>query len=224
MFFTKKYKKLLKHNNDLVKENNLILRQILEKSFATNNTVAQTSSPAINNTDYLIQYKILHTENPDYGTSSIMLKEPIIKYITQFNAREILDYGCGKGVLSDELEKELSVKCFKYDPCIPEYSIIPENKKFDLVICTDVLEHIPSQDLNKVLCHMSFLGKKFFLNISCRLAGQILPNGQNAHCTVFPPRWWYKKLSSYFKHIQEIDCEDITAVSFIADNENTENE
>lgn len=219
MFFTKKYKKLIKNNNDLLKENNLLIRQLINRESSCIQNVQEVPvEEVVEDTDYLEQYKILHEKNKDFGTSSVFLKEPIVDYIKEIGAKEILDYGCGKGLLSDVLSEELSVNCCKYDPCIEQYSKAPDNKIFDLLINTDVLEHIPLDDLDNVLNHMSSLCRNAFINISCRRAISILPNGHNAHCTVFPPRWWQKKLQEHFKKVQEVDSEDITACSFIIEN------
>ncbi len=163
--------------------------------------------------EYIEQYKILHEKDADFGTSSPSLYKEVRKIIKKVKPHTILDYGCGKGLLSDKIEKELKIKCYKYDIAIPEYSKLPEDK-IDMIICTDVLEHIPLEYLPEVLEKISSISQNAFFNISCRKAGQILPNGENAHCTIYPPRWWQHTLSQYFGKVDELLCKDLTAASF----------
>ena len=63
----------------------------------------------------------------------------------------------------------------------------------DVVINTDVMEHIPAEDINEVLGHIKSLSNNVFFNISTRPANQKLPNGENAHCTVWSDEKWLRK-------------------------------
>ena len=67
----------------------------------------------------------------------------------------------------------------------------PTNKSFDITISIDVLEHIPVQDLHWVLNEIFvFSSKAVFINVACYAASALLPNGKNAHVSVFNPDWW----------------------------------
>ena len=58
------------------------------------------------------------------------------------------------------------------------------------MILTDVLEHCYQEDVKWVLTENFSLARKFvFANIACYRARQILPNGDNAHCTIRPATW-----------------------------------
>ena len=65
----------------------------------------------------------------------------------------ILDYGCGKGLQYEwewdnlTLEKYWGMEVTKFDPAWPPFAKEPEGK-FDLVLCTHVLEIIPLSDLD----------------------------------------------------------------------------
>ena len=167
--------------------------------------------------DTITQYKYLHKNNKIYGSSSLQYFDNVKTLANELNCQSIIDFGCGKGVLSNEIEKKLKIKCTKYDPAIEQYDTIP-NEKFDLLICTDVLEHVPLENLDNVLSSIKTLSNNCFFAISCRLAGQILPNGENAHCTVYPKEWWKQFLYKYFSQVDEIEFWDKSAVVYIAKN------
>ena len=38
-----------------------------------------------------------------------------------------------------------------YDPAYPKYNKLSKKKKYDIVVCTDVMEHIAEQDIDYVL-------------------------------------------------------------------------
>src|SRR3954447_21617428 len=119
-------------------------------------------------------------------------------------ARSILDYGSGKGMQyrpqkivtqGREVAESIAeywdvdeVRC--YDPGFAPYSELPSGT-FDGVVCTDVLEHLPEEDLDWVLEEIFGFAKRFvFLNVACFPARKSLPNGANAHVTVRDPQWW----------------------------------
>jgi hypothetical protein len=124
--------------------------------------------------------------------------------ILRTGARTILDYGSGKGaqyrkapiaqagVVRWHSIQEYwgvdSIRC--YDPAYEPFSALPEGR-FDGVICTDMLEHCPEQDLEWIIDgFFSFANKFVFANVACYPARKTLPNGENAHCTIQPSGFW----------------------------------
>ena len=84
-----------------------------------------------------------------------------------------------------------------YDPAIPEYETLPEGQ-FDGVISFDVLEHIPKEQIPETFQIIFSKAKKFvFLGIATAPAKAVLPNGENAHCTVEPIGWWETMVERY---------------------------
>ncbi|MCA9100776.1 MAG: class I SAM-dependent methyltransferase, partial [Planctomycetales bacterium] len=68
--------------------------------------------------------------------------------------------------------------------------------RFDGVICTDVLEHCPEDDVPWILGEIfAFARKLVFCNVACYPAQKRLPNGENAHCTVKSRTWWRELVS-----------------------------
>lgn len=126
-----------------------------------------------------------HLDRPDYGTSSHKHVEPILGIAKMLGTRDILDYGCGKGML----QKGIPFPIQNYDPCMPEYARRPAQA--DLVVCTDVLEHIEPECLKEVMDDITLLTRKvLFVNVACRPAKKVLPDGRNAHLLQETPNWW----------------------------------
>lgn len=122
----------------------------------------------------------------------------INKIINDHEVKTALDYGCGKAQFHP---LEWSSFFTKYDPAYPLYEKKPTGK-YDLVICTDVMEHIPEDSVDYIVNDLFSYAKKYlYVNISTRLADQILPNGDNAHATVKPEKWWnevFNKISESY--------------------------
>lgn len=170
---------------------------------------------AITDPNYIEQYSQIHSEK-EWGNSSVIFKYPVILALVERRPKTVLDYGCGQSPLHQEIAINKDIKILRYDPSIPEIST-PPAERVDLIINTDVLEHIPEQDLDDVLTHMKSLSEHVFFNISTRLAGEILPSGENAHCTVYPATWWQEKLSKHFPDstiVRVDEGEDCTIVTW----------
>jgi hypothetical protein len=138
------------------------------------------------------------------GSSLAPQAERIRRLIEITGAANVLDYGSGKGRQYSARGVELAsgtrvesvqdywdvdyVHC--YDPCYPPFSKRPEGK-FDGVVCTDVLEHCPEEDIGWILDEIFGYARHFvFANVACMPAKKRLPNGENAHVTVRPVPWW----------------------------------
>lgn len=154
---------------------------------------------------YITEYEKLHKQNNNYGTRSMIYFKAICLAIEYLSPRSILDFGCGKGALIDRIAEEFPhIQCYGYDPAVEEKKALLVNN-VDLVICTDVLEHIPEFELDEALLKISKLSKNAFFVIDHALAGATLPNGENAHCTVKPPIWYYNLLSKFYESPYPLD-------------------
>jgi hypothetical protein len=135
----------------------------------------------------------------------------IKRLIKLTGTKTILDYGSGKGQqywplrISDEEERIEypdirsfwgvdDIRC--YDPAYSPFTQLPTGK-FDGVICTDVLEHCPEEDIPWILEELfSFATKFVYANVACFPARKRLPSGGNAHCTIKPVKWWEEQLAT----------------------------
>lgn len=173
-------------------------------------------SPRYN--ELIAQYRQMHIEGerflgipPDQtfpGKSLIPQADRIKRLIEATRSEAILDYGSGKGMQYGispfvvagvgqwpsivEYWDISEVTC--YDPCFEAFNHLPEGR-FDGVICTDVLEHCPEEDIEWVIDEIfSYADKFVFANVACYPAAKRLPSGENAHCTIRPVEWWARLL------------------------------
>ena len=145
------------------------------------------------------QYKQMHKDENLYaGSSTTLHKESIGQFISVTQSKTILDYGCGKAVQysKENIHNDYfhGIMPALYDPAVEQYSVLPDGK-FDMVICTDVLEHIEEQDLEPVIAEIYSKADKFvYLGICNSPADSFLPDGRNAHVTQKPLDWWVEQI------------------------------
>jgi hypothetical protein len=160
------------------------------------------------------QYRQMHVEGERFlnirpeetfpGFSLPAQADRIKRLIDATGAQNILDYGSGKGrqydlrsVQSADGRRHESIQEFWdvdyvqcYDPCYEPFNKLPEGR-FDGVICTDVLEHCPEEDIAWIVDELFGYAERFvFANVACYPAKKRLPTGENAHCTIKPLGWW----------------------------------
>jgi SAM-dependent methyltransferase len=159
-------------------------------------------------------YGRLHAANRRYGRGGTQYAREIIDFAGRHvggddgTPSRVLDFGCGKGDLLDLL-RGAGMVAAGYDPALAGFARWPAGATFDLVVCTDVLEHLEegtearrhggaegSGALERACYLMRSTGAAaFFVAIHCAPAATILPDGSNAHCTVRPAAWWLNYLT-----------------------------
>lgn len=149
---------------------------------------------------YLSQQRALH-EQGEYGRKGDRWADKVAELYKKYACSSVLDYGAGARKLRKALPK-LNMAC--YDPCVPKIAALPEPA--NLVVCTDVLEHIEPDCIDAVLDHIRSLTQVvFFAVIGMEPAMKKLPDGRNAHILLRPRDWW---LDMFGKHKFAID--DVT--------------
>jgi hypothetical protein len=132
--------------------------------------------------------RVMHQDPRGYGEHGDHWAPTVIDLARRFGAFSILDYGAGQGSLGKAL-RMAGLHCRDYDPAVPGWDQPPGFA--DLVVSTDVLEHIEPDRLDAVLAHIRGLARKaVFLVISTRPAQKRLPNGNNAHLIIEGKQWW----------------------------------
>ena len=156
---------------------------------------------------YLTQNRMIHEGKGHWGGSGWKHAEVIQEFGKRIRARSILDYGCGECSLRKMFGKiGYHVTLYEYDPAVFTRARLPKYP-VDLVVCTDVLEHIEPDKLATVLKHIRSLATKgIYLSIATRPANKILPDGRNAHLIIEDTPWWRKQVETIgFKVEREED-------------------
>jgi SAM-dependent methyltransferase len=180
------------------------------------------------NTRERIKYNIAYSSDKIYDPS---VGEGAWKdIIEQVPFNRGLDVGCGPGYgikvardagkevfgidISDVVYdkwKELGIE--KYCEVAPANKIPAQDKTFDLVLCTEVMEHIPEElvdeslrEIRRVACGMIYftIANRYVPKSHQWIDGQFQP-----HLTVKPHRWWKTKLIEHgfdVKRVRSLEC------------------
>ena len=143
--------------------------------------------------EYLEAQRTLHAAPRGYGGKGARWAETAREIATRYGAQSVLDYGCGQGTLAASLRSHFVTR--EYDPAIAGKDGPPSFA--DLVVCTDVLEHVEPDKLPAVLTHLRQLARRAaLLVVSIRPANKILPDGRNAHLIIRPRAWWQAQVEA----------------------------
>ncbi len=167
--------------------------------------------------EYCQQLIEKHSSDPTWGNTGVRYFMKVLQLCEEYNIKSILDFGCGKGSLGDKFREEQKPQTFEGENgnetvesglkhiTFQEWDPAAEGKQepykpADLVVCTDVLEHVEREHLDTVLRELRLNTERVaYFVISCRPAFHKLPNGDNAHLIVEPPEWWRTKLQRHFQ-------------------------
>lgn len=142
--------------------------------------------------DYLAMQRQLH-EREDYGVSGAKRADTVVRLADSLKTTKVLDYGCGKGLLA----KDLPFPIWEYDPAIPGKD--DTARPADIVICSDVLEHIEPEFLQATLADLARCTVKVgYFVIHTGPARKTLPDGRNAHLIQKGEKFWRAQLGRYF--------------------------
>lgn len=145
---------------------------------------------------YLELQRELHARPEGYGDKGDKWAPAVAALVSRFDAKSVLDYGCGAGALTRALAPlvDSDVRLSEYDPAIPGKDDRPDF--CDLVVCSDVLEHVEPECLPFVLGHLRLLARHaVFAVVSTRPAERIMRDGRNAHLIIEPDEWWMNRFT-----------------------------
>ena len=122
---------------------------------------------------------------------------------------KVIDFGCGTGRGSKRIHEltqcniqmvDFSDNCLdkniKFKLTVADLTH-PIDLKADVGYCTDVMEHIPTDDVDAVIKNIMQCVDRAFFQISLLPdhMGQLI--GQHLHVSVFPYEWWASKFCDY---------------------------
>ena len=164
------------------------------------------------------EYKALqekfHDDTPHYGTSGAEHASRVFlgaAQILKSNGRcRVLDYGCGKETLRKAIEESFphvpGISISGYDP--GRRGLDAEPEKAEMVVCTDVMEHIEPDCVDAVVRHIHDLTECVaIIDVALQPAQKVLPDGRNAHICLRPVDWWLSYLRKYFVLIEQASNE-----------------
>lgn len=176
-----------------------------------------TAKETLISAEYERQNRLLHADPKGFGGDGKKHAERVFEFATQLQARSIVDYGCGEGTLKPALKKlGFDGHISEYDPAMPGKGL-EKLKPGELVVCTDVLEHIEPDKLDAVLAHsFAVAGSAGFFTIATRPANKVLPDGRNAHLIQQTPDWWLAKMRgagwqvvNEFRKMKDGNCREV---------------
>lgn len=132
-----------------------------------------------------------------YGASSNLYLDQIGEVVRKLNPSSILDYGCGRSDLVAHFWRDGKRVIKRYDPAINEFKEMPGGE-FDLVLCCDVMEHIPMRHVDRVFKDIRLKSQRVIFVISQKPARAKLPNGDNAHVTLLSTTEWIRWIDEIF--------------------------
>lgn len=158
--------------------------------------------------------EITHKEFPAFdGGGARALIDKVLEEMKNRESVSILDWGCGTAVhwhtqcLLNKSKSMMNVlgekvQCFyRYDPAYKLYSKKPSSK-YDLVMCSDVLEHIPDNELEsfffEINSYVNYDGMIFY-SISTTPSNNSFVDGTNMHVNLKSPSEWNEILRKYRK-------------------------
>lgn len=139
----------------------------------------------------------LHRSNLAYGVGGAKHASVVLKLVANLNKGgtppSVLDYGCGKSALAGALPFPIA----EYDPAVPGKQESP--RPADLVVCTDVLEHIEPERLLYVLKDLQRCVKGIgYFVIHTGPSQKTLADGRNSHLIQQGRTWWKAQLRQFF--------------------------
>jgi Methyltransferase domain len=150
---------------------------------------------------YVEEQRRLHAAPRGYGQRGSKWSPQVEEMLRRHSCRSMLDYGCGQGslvrVLTNNFRLAHPVDFREYDPAIPGKDAPPEEPA-DLVVCTDVLEHVESEKIVRVMRHLSELTRRaLFAVIALVPTEKRLSDGRQAHILIRSVEWWKYQFEDY---------------------------
>lgn len=153
--------------------------------------------------DHILAYQEMHAAR-FYGSSATELHlAAIANVVRDLKPASILDWGCGRSDLVAHFWRDGERRIERYDPAIPALKKTPMGR-FDLVLCCDVMEHVPMTSVDRVFSEIKEKGDRVVFTISTKLARAKLPDGRNAHVTLLDAGEWRRWIDDVFGKVKTL--------------------
>ena len=156
--------------------------------------------------------EITHEEYSAFDGGGVRaLIDSMLKELANRTAVTVLDWGCGTAIhwhkqtllkSSKSIMNVLGEKVqgfYRYDPACEPYTKKPACT-FDFVVCSDVLEHIPDEELEEFFFSIGSYVKKdgvIFYSISTLPSNNSFLDGENMHVNIKSPEQWFAILKKH---------------------------
>ncbi len=170
------------------------------------------------------KYSLLYKNNYPIGAPM-----RLIKLFNIDKNKKCIDLGCGRASLSKYFSKytgiDVSAFIVKQNQSTRTGLFLHQSldnlyeitEAYDVAICSDVMEHIPEDEIHNVLKSISSLNvQNYYFAISTRKSVFLDMNGNNLHLSVLTASEWINHLSNYFKVIEKEIKPTLLSVTCIA--------
>lgn len=138
------------------------------------------------------------------GFSLLQHAAEIGDVVKRHRAVNLLDYGSGAGDAYRTPHKVHEAwglrreRIHLYDPSFKHIDApLAPGAKFSGVICSDVLEHIPEENVDAFIDTLFSHATDFvWASVCCRPAKKLFADGTNMHVTIHPLEWWHEKFAA----------------------------
>lgn len=157
------------------------------------------------------KYEALWGQHQQYRTIAPgeQLAEHFLSLAKPLPHQLCVDFGCGTGRGAARIARRCRVLAVDFAANCLDHNVQVDFRQHDLIeplsleggiadfgYCTDVLEHIPPKDVERVLWNIITAARRVYFNVSTvedRLGALI---GEPLHLTVEPMAWWVGKLEA----------------------------